>query len=261
MNVATAGAALPAPSFLNAGSGVSIAYHRTAGKSPGVIFLGGFRSDMTGTKALALEAACRTRGQAFLRFDYRAHGQSPGRFEDCTIGHWTEDALAAIDRASDGPQILVGSSMGGWIALLVARARPDRVAGLVGIAVAADFTEDLIWARLAPAQRRQLERDGVIYEPSAYSDQPYAITRRLIEDGRRLLLLRGPIAVDRPVRLLHGMQDPDVPWQCSLALAEKLASADVRIALIKDGDHRLSREADLALLTRTVAELCDQVGG
>lgn len=241
---------------LDAG-GVSIAYHRTPGKSPGVVFLGGFMSDMSGTKATTLEAFCRDRGQAFLRFDYRGHGASSGHFEDSTIGLWAEDALAAFDRLTDGPQVLVGSSMGGWIALLTALQRRERIAGLVGIAAAPDFTEDLLWAAFPPDKRERLAQDGVLHMPSEYGDKPYSITLRLIEDGRRRLLLRGPIDLDCPVRLLHGMRDPDVPWQRSLRLADKLTTNDVRVHLIKDGDHRLSREENLALLCRTVEELID----
>lgn len=238
--------------------GVSIAYHRTSGKSPGVVFFGGFMSDMTGSKATTLETFCQARGQAFLRFDYRGHGASSGRFEDGTIGLWAEDALAAFDQLTQGPQVLVGSSMGGWISLLTALKRPERVAGLIGIAAAPDFTEDLLWAAFPPDKRDQLAQDGVLRLPSEYSDKPYSITWRLIEDGRRHLLLRGPIDLSCPVRLLHGMRDPDVPWQRSLRLADKLATGDVRVQLVKDGDHRLSREQDLALLCRTVGELLGQ---
>ena len=244
-----------APETLLARDGASIAYHRTRGKSPGVVFLGGFMSDMTGSKATTLEAFCRARGQAFLRFDYRGHGASSGRFEDGTIGLWADDALTAFDRLTDGPQILVGSSMGGWIALLTAVKRRQRIAGLVGIAAAPDFTEDLLWTAMPPEQRAAIARDGLIHLPSQYSDKPYSITLKLIEDGRRHLLLRGTIDLDCPVRLLHGLRDPDVPWQRSLQLADKLAADDVRIHLVKDGDHRLSREQDLRLLCRTVEEL------
>lgn len=244
-----------APETLRGRNGVSIAYHRTRGKSPGVVFLGGFMSDMTGTKAVTLEAFCRDRGQAFLRFDYRGHGASSDRFEDGTIGLWAEDALAAFDQLTEGPQILVGSSMGGWVALLTALARGERVAGLVGIAAAPDFTEDLLWSAFPPDQRAALTRDGVLRLPSEYSDKPYSITLRLIEDGRQHLLLRSPIDLACPVRLLHGMRDPDVPWQRSLRLAEQLATPDVRVELSKDGDHRLSREQDLALLCRIVEDL------
>lgn len=247
----------PAPQYLDAGPGASIAYHRLAGKSPGVMFCGGFMSDMTGAKALATEALCRRRGQAFVRFDYQGHGASSGNFEDGTIGTWAGDALGVFDRLTEGPQIVVGSSMGGWIALLVALQRIDRVAGLIGIAAAPDFTEDLIWAAASPDKREALQRDGIVREPSAYSETPYGITMALIRDGRKHLLLRGPIDLPCPVRLLHGMLDPDVPWQRSLRLAERLTTPNVRVSLIKDGDHRLSRDADLALLTATVEELLD----
>ncbi len=257
---------LPAPTepgFLVARSGVSIAYHATPGKSPGrgglagIVFLGGFASDMSGTKALALDAFARERGQACLRFDYRGHGRSMGRFEEGTIGAWREDALAVLDRLTQGPQILVGSSMGGWIMLLVALARPERIKALVGVAAAPDFTEDLIWARLSGAERERLLGEGVIYQPSPYAERPDAITSALIEDGRRHLLLRGPIAIECPVRLLHGQRDEDVPWQRSLELASLLVGQDVWVTLVKDGDHRLSRAQDLLLLTRTLAQLSD----
>ena len=237
------------------GAAVSIAYRRRAGKAPTVVFLGGFMSDMSGTKAAALDAWAAARGQGFLRLDYRGHGESDGEFEDGTIGAWKDDALAAIDALTTGPLVLIGSSMGGWIALLVALARPARVIALVGIAAAPDFTEDLIWQRMEEPVRMMLETEGVVYETSDGGDRPLAITHALIEDGRKHLLLRGVIPVAVPVRLLHGQQDADVPWQRSLLLAEKLASPDIRVVLIKDGDHRLSRDEDLALLTATVEEL------
>lgn len=241
------------------GDGASIAYHKTEGDGPTVVFLHGLRSDMSGTKAVALEAACRARGQAFLRFDCTGHGASSGRFEDGTMSAWRDDAVFAIDRLTEGPLLLVGSSMGGWLMLLVALARRERIAGLVGIAAAPDFTEDLMWARMAPESRQALERDGVIYEPSAYDDEPTALTMALIEDGRRHLLLRGDIALDTPVRLLHGMKDPDVPWEMSVRLASALAAHDVEITLVKSGDHRLSEPVDIARLERTVAALSDQL--
>ncbi len=244
------------PHHLESASGPSIAYHRSGTKSPGVVFMGGFMSDMTGVKASALEAWARARGQAFLRFDYRGHGASAGRFEDGTIGLWAEDALAVFDALSDGPQILIGSSMGAWIALLTALQRLERVVGFVGIAPALDFTEDLMWARFTPAAREALLRDGIYYQPSQYGEKPYPITHRLIEEARQHFLMQGPIPFARPVRILHGMQDPDVPWQRSLKLAECLVARDVRIVLIKDGDHRLSRPDDLALLCRNVEALC-----
>lgn len=242
----------PEPQLLDTADGVSIAYHRTPGRSPGVVFLGGYASDMTGSKATALEAHVRARGHAYLRFDYSGHGQSSGRFEECTIGRWRDDALAAFDALTDGPQILVGSSMGGWIALLLALARPQRVAGLVGIAAAPDFTEDLMWAELDAGQRATLERDRILRQPSAYSAEPYAVTMDLIEEGRRHLLLRAPIHVRVPVRLLQGMRDPDVPYRHALTLADRIEGDDVQVRLIKDGDHRLSTTRDLAILAETI---------
>jgi pimeloyl-ACP methyl ester carboxylesterase len=235
--------------------GVTIAYRRTPGRAPGVVFLGGFRSDMSGTKAIALEAHCRRVGRAYVRLDYRGHGESTGRFEDGTIGLWAGDAIAVLDAATEGPQILVGSSMGGWIMLLAALARPDRVTGLVGIAAAPDFTEDLIWARYPQEVRDAIMREGVILQPSEYDPNGYPITRGLIEDGRKHLLLRAPIDLGCPVRLLHGMRDPDVPWQTALRLTEGLTSDDVTVTLIKDGDHRQSRDQDIARICAAVDAL------
>jgi pimeloyl-ACP methyl ester carboxylesterase len=240
--------------------GNSLAYARLPGASPSVVFLGGFMSDMTGTKATFLEAICRARGQNFLRFDYAGHGASGGAFEQGTIGSWTADALAVIDALTDGPVLLVGSSMGGWIMLEVALARPQRVVGLVGIAAAPDFTEELIWNTLSPAQRALLERQGYLANPSAHGGE-HRYTRALIEDGRTRLRLGGPLPITCPVRLLHGQLDPDVPWETSLRLAEVLDSTDVQVTLIKDGDHRLSRPQDLALLAQTLAALLGPVLG
>ncbi|MGQ0665165.1 MAG: alpha/beta hydrolase [Pseudomonadota bacterium] len=245
----------PSPSFLRYAPGLSIAYMLSAGKSPGVVFMGGLMSDLTGTKASALAASCAAEGRAFLRFDYRGHGRSAGRFEDGTVGQWVADALAAFDALTSGPQVVVGSSLGGWIALIVALAR-RRVAGLVLVAAALDFTDDLMWAKFPPEVKAKLAVEGVVHLPSAYGERPTPITMKLIEEGRRHFLLRAPIPLAAPVRLLHGMRDPDVPWQRSLALAERLAGTDVRVTLVKDGDHRLSRDPDLALLMASVAELC-----
>ena len=245
------------PEILARPNGSTIAYHKTAGSAPGIVFLGGFKSDMTGGKALALEAFARQRGQAFLRFDYQGHGASSGDFVEGTIGGWTDDAVAALDHLTKGPQILVGSSMGGWIMLLAALARPQRVAGLVGIAAAPDFTEDLMWAKAAPELRETLEREGVYLQPSDYGEEPTPITMKLIEEGRRHRLLNRPIALDCPVRLIHGMADPDVPWQVSVKLAQRLVSAQVEITLVKGGGHRLSEPADLARLEDTLARLLD----
>ncbi len=245
----------PAPQSLDRPDGATIAYHRTPGKSPGVIFCSGFMSDMGGTKALALERSCREHGRAYVRFDYFGHGHSSGRFVDGTIGRWRDDALAIIDEVAEGPQVVVGSSMGGWIMLLAALARPQRVAGLVGIAPAPDATEDLMWATFPDEVRRVLERDGVYYEPSQYSDEPYAITLRFIEEGREHLLLGGPLSITCPVRILHGMKDPDVPWRHTLKLVDALAAADVTLTLVKEGDHRLSEPPDIARLCDTVEAL------
>ncbi len=242
-------------SWLARPDGERVAYHRLAGRGPGVVFLGGFASDMTGTKAIALEAWCRAEGLAFVRFDYLGHGRSSGRFADGMIGRWADDALAVLDALTEGPQVLVGSSMGGWIMLLAALARPRRVAGLVGVAAAPDFTEDLMWVTWDEATRARLMRDGAIELPNAYGEAPTTITRALIEDGRRHLLLGAPIPIRCPVRLLQGMADPDVPWPTALRLAERLESSDVVVTLIKDGDHRLARDQDLDRLVGAVAAL------
>jgi pimeloyl-ACP methyl ester carboxylesterase len=221
----------------------------------GILFLPGFRSDMMGTKATFLDEFCAARGIGNVRFDYSGHGGSSGRFEDGTIGAWAEDAIAIIDHLAEGPLILVGSSMGGWIMLLAALARPDRIAALVGLAPAPDFTEALIWNRLTDDERDRLMQAGRLELPSDYSDEPTIVARALIEEGRRHLLLSAPIGIRCPVRLLHGMADADVPHRLSLELAERIAGDDVRVTLIKDGDHRLSLADDLALLGATIADL------
>ena len=245
------------PQILTCENGAEIAYYLTPGASPGIIFLGGFMSDMAGTKAIALEQHCRTVGRSFLRFDYQGHGQSSGAFADGCIGDWAGDAIAALDALTNGPQILVGSSMGGWIMLLAALARPDRVAGLIGLAAAPDFTEALMWQNFSPEIRDTIKRDGAYHAPTEYGDEPYTITRKLIEDGRNHLLLQDPIALHCPVHLIHGQQDPDVPWTHTLRTAEQLMSDNVAITLIKDGDHRLSRDQDLARLCRILDRMCE----
>jgi len=245
----------PSGAILARPDGATIAYHRLAGEPPGIVFLGGFRSDMTGTKALFLEDYCRTCGRAYVRFDHFGHGASSGDIARGTIGRWREDAIAVIDSLTLGPQILIGSSMGGWIMLLAALARPERVAALVGIAGAPDFTEELLWPRLTPAQRVEIMERGVVILPSDFDPAGYPYTRALIEDGRRHLLLGAPIALEMPVRLLHGLADESVPWQLSLRLAERIAGRDVVVSLIKDGDHRLSTEPDLARLGQTLDAL------
>lgn len=245
----------PPPANLPRPNGGAIAYHAHPGTAPGVMFCGGFRSDMTGIKALAFEDFCTARGQAFVRFDYSGHGASAGEFSDGTIGAWADDAIAVLDEVTEGPQILVGSSMGGWLMLLVALKRPERIAGLIGISSAPDFTEGLIWDQLNQAERHTLAKDGVIYQSNEYGDQPYAITLGLIEDGRRHLLLASPIAIPCPVRLFHGMADRDVPWRISVKLARQLEADDVTVTLVKDAEHRFSRPQDGARICEAIAEL------
>ena len=242
------------PKILTRETGASIAYHTLAGKSPGIVFMTGFMSDMAGSKARALEYLCRDRGHAFLRFDYQGHGASSGNFADGTISLWAEDALAAFDALTEGPQVIVGSSMGGWIMLLTALARPDRVAGLVGIAAAPDFTEDLLPQSLTEEHLQMIESDGVVVIPSDYED-PYTITKALLDDGTHHVVMNTEIALDCPVRLLHGLEDSSVPWQRSLTLQERLRSDDVEVTLIKGGDHRLSGDQDLKKLQKTAASL------
>lgn len=239
--------------------GGAIAYRRTPGKTPGVVFLTGFKSDMTGSKALALEEFCRNRGQAFLRFDYTGHGQSSGDFEDGTIGEWADDTVLALDHLCEGPQVLVGSSMGGWIMLLAALARPDRIAGLVGTAAAPDFTEDLMLNDLTEEQKHQIDTQGFIEIPNCYDEEPYKITKALLDDGRNHLLLQGEISLDCPVRLIHGDNDQDVPWETSLRIANNIRSTDVETLFVKNGDHRLSEPHDLDRLCQTVGRLLDQL--
>lgn len=240
--------------MIDNGDGAPLAWQILSGRGPTVVFLPGYRSDMTGDKATALAALCRERGQALLLFDYSGHGASGGVFTDGTIGRWTADALAAIDALTSGKLVLVGSSMGGWIGLLAALARPDRIAGYVGVAAAPDFTEALMWATMLPDERATLERDGLVLVPSAYGE-PTPITRALIEDGRTHLLLGGPIPLRCPVRLLHGQADADVPWETALRLAGRIEADDVQVVLVKDGGHRMSRPGDLALLTGLLGPL------
>jgi len=246
---------------LDRGDGVELAWRRRAGRGPGVMFLGGFNSDMTGTKAEELSAFCAAEGRAFLRFDYSGHGTSGGRFVDGTIGRWADDAACVLDRLTEKKQVLVGSSMGGWVALLLALRRPERVAALLGIAAAPDFTARIV-ETLPPEAREAIARQGVWYRPSEYGD-PYPITRTLLDEGETHMLLRGgrTVPISAPVRLLHGQRDPDVPWQVSMRVAETVAGEDVQVVLVKDGDHRLSRPQDLALLRRTLAALLAENGG
>jgi pimeloyl-ACP methyl ester carboxylesterase len=247
-----------APSILQRPDGKRLAYVTHGMRSPAVVFLGGFRSDMTGTKALALDRWARQRDQAFLRFDYFAHGASEGDFADATIGRWREDALAAIGvLPRDAKLVLIGSSMGGWIMLSIAAELRARLAGLVGIAIAPDFTQELIWPELSPEEQAEMKRSGRLLRPSQYSDQPDILTLRLIKEGADHLVLDKPLAVDCPVHLLHGTHDPDVPWRHSLRALQHIQTPQGTLTLIKDGDHRLSREDDIARLIATVEALCD----
>jgi pimeloyl-ACP methyl ester carboxylesterase len=238
-----------------------IAVRAQAGTSPGVLWLSGYKSDMKGTKAEALSRWAGETGRACVRFDYSGHGESGGDFAAGTIGRWLADSLGVFDAVCRGPQILVGSSMGGWLALLMVRALrqrretgPASVAGLVLVAPAVDFTEELMWKRFTPAIRQELEQTGVWARPSEYSPEPYLVTRQLIEEGRRHLILGGMIETGCPVRILQGVEDPDVPWRHALELVSRLASDDVVLTLVKDGDHRLSRPEDIERLIRALAE-------
>jgi hypothetical protein len=236
-------------------AGRALAVSRQHGDAPTFLWLGGFKSEMSGTKASFLADWARANNKAFVRFDYSGHGRSEGRFEDGTIGQWAAETIAVIDACTQGPLVLVGSSMGAWLALLAARARPDRVAGLLLIAPAADFTERLMWPEFSDEVKREIETQGAWARPSAYGDEPYVITKRLIEDGRRWQVMDAPISFAGPVRILQGGRDPDVPEAHARALAALIQSPDLRFDLIPDGDHRLSRPQDLELLTDRAAEL------
>ncbi|MEY8096128.1 alpha/beta fold hydrolase [Falsihalocynthiibacter sp. S25ZX9] len=243
------------PQFLTTDTGRKIAYYLTEGKGPGVVFLGGFMSDMGGTKAVYLEDWAKKTGRAFLRFDYSGHGESSGAFTDGSIGEWAADAQAAIRTLTEGPQILVGSSMGGWMALLVARAMPEKVAGLVGIAAAPDFTEDSMWGGFDVAQKAEMAETGQVALPSDYDDGPYIITRKLIEDGREELVLRSPLSLPFPTRFLQGTADADVDTSVAMRLLEHVEGGDVRLTLVKGADHRFSTPECLNLITKT----CEKV--
>ncbi len=250
--------------FLEIGSGGErrrIAVRERSGAPPGLFWLSGYKSDMKGTKAAALADWAEQAGRAFTRFDYSGHGESGGEFTDGTIGRWLADSLGVFDACCQGPQILIGSSMGGWLALLMVRAlrarpqaAPASVIGLVLVAPAVDFTEELMWKRFTPEIRKELEENGVWKRPSEYSSEPYLVTRQLIEEGRDHLLLGGMIETGCPVRILQGVEDPDVPWRHAVELVSRLASDDVVLTLVKDGDHRLSRPEDIESLIRAVAE-------
>lgn len=246
------------PSYFNTPQGRKIAYHKTDGVAPGVVFLGGFKSDMDGTKALFLEDWAKSVGRAFLRFDYSGHGQSSGEFEDGCIGDWFADARAAIETLTEGPQILVGSSMGGWISLLCCREIPERVAGLVGIAAAPDFTEDSMWDGFDAVQRHALETEGRVELPSEYSDEPYVITRKLIEDGRNQLVLRTALPLPFPVRFLQGTADEDVDMSVALRLLAHAEGDDMRLTLVDGADHRFSDDDCLTLVSQMIDEITNR---
>lgn len=244
------------PAILKTNYGAEIAYHTLSARvpdAPTVVFLGGFMSDMEGTKALALEAFCREQGVGFVRFDYRGHGQSSDEFANGTIGDWKQDVLAVLDNVTKGGLILVGSSMGGWLALLAAIERPERVVSLVGVAAAPDFTESLIWDALPDDDKKKLVETGVYYAPSCYGEEPYPITLKLIEEARSHLLLdKAEIPISCPVHLVQGMEDVDVPWKTALAISEKLKTEDVQVSLVKNGDHRMSSPSHLDVLLRVL---------
>jgi pimeloyl-ACP methyl ester carboxylesterase len=250
--------------FLQIGAGGerrAIAVREQPGAAPGLFWLSGYKSDMKGTKAQALARWAEQVGRACVRFDYSGHGESDGVFTDGTIGRWLSDSVGVFDACCRGPQVLVGSSMGAWLALLLVRALRRRqqaeeasIAGLVLVAPAVDFTEELMWKRFPPAIRRELEDNGVWARPSEYSSDPYLVTRQLIEEGRNHLLLGGMIETGCPVRILQGVEDADVPWRHAVELVSRLASDDVVLTLVKDGDHRLSRPEDIERLLRAVAE-------
>lgn len=242
------------PSYLDTSHGRRIAYHKTDGQGPCVVFLGGLKSDMEGTKALHLEAWAKQQGRAFLRFDYSGHGQSSGTFEEGAIGDWHQDTMAVVEALTEGPLVVVGSSMGGWQALLLARAVPDRIAGLVTIAAAPDFTEDGYWASFTDAQKAALEQVGQIELPSDYME-PYVVTKRMIENGRRHLVLRAPLTLSFPTRFLQGTADTAVSTDTALRLLDHAKGSDIRLLLVKDADHRFSDATCLDLIEQAVIEV------
>ncbi|RLK10157.1 alpha/beta fold hydrolase [Ruegeria conchae] len=243
--------------FLETAQGRRLAYHKSEGTGPTIVFLGGLKSDMEGTKAVHLEAWARARGQSFLRFDYSGHGESSGEFTDGCIGDWHEDTLAAVSRLTAGPLIIVGSSMGGWQALLLARVMPERMAGMVTIAAAPDFTEDGYWASFSDQQKSDLETVGHVELPSDYME-PYVITKRMIEDGRQRLVLRTPLKLPFPVRFLQGTADTAVSTETAVGLLNHASGQDMQLLLVKDADHRFSDGPCLGLIEQAVR---DVIGG
>jgi len=250
---------MTAPQFLKTPQGRSLAYHATPGTGPCVVFLGGLKSDMEGTKAVFLEDWAQRTGRAFLRFDYSGHGQSSGSFTEGCIGDWAEDTIAAVTALTEGPIVPVGSSMGGWQALLLARAMSERIAGLVTIAAAPDFTEDGYWASFTDAQRQQMETEGQVELPSDYME-PYIITRRMIEDGRAQLVLRHPLALPFRTRFLQGTADTAVSVETAVRLLEHAQGPDMQLKLVKDADHRFSDDRCLALMLDALDEVLPPEG-
>ncbi|WP_146345025.1 alpha/beta fold hydrolase [Falsiphaeobacter marinintestinus] len=250
---------MAATEFLETAQGRRLAYHRSVGAGPTVVFLGGLKSDMEGTKAVHLEAWCQAQGRGFLRFDYSGHGESSGTFEEGCIGDWHEDTVAAVSGLSDGPLIVVGSSMGGWQALLLARACPERIAGMVTIAAAPDFTEDGYWATFSDAQKATLMEVGQVELPSDYMD-PYIVTRRMVEDGRARLVLRAPLKLPFPVRCLQGTADTAVSTETALKLLHHADCEDMRLLLVKDADHRFSDGPCLGIIEAAIVEILELLG-
>ncbi len=246
--------------FLTTGAGRRLGYVKTEGKGPGIVFLAGLKSDMEGTKAVHLETWARAQGRAFLRFDYSGHGVSSGRFEDGCIGDWAADAREVVERLTDGPQVLVGSSMGGWISLILAREIREKISGIVGIAAAPDFTEDGFWAGFDADQRAELMEKGRVFLPSEY-EEPYLVTRRLIEEGRRQLVLRAPLELRFPTRLLQGDADSAVALSVPLRLLEQARGDDIRLTIVKGADHRFSTQACLDLIETSIDEVIQAAGG
>ena len=241
-------------SYLETGSR-RIAYHKIDGQGVGVVFLGGFKSDMEGTKAMHLQRWAEANNRPFLRFDYTGHGKSSGDFVDGSIGEWANDAMETINALTDGQQVLVGSSMGGWISLLVCRAMPSKVKGLVGIAAAPDFTEDSMWANFDEDQRQMILKSGRLELPSEYSDEPYIITKKLIEEGRNQLVLRTPLPLPFPVRLLQGTEDADVDQSVALRLLDHVSCDDVHLTLVKGANHSFSSPECLAMITDAIDQV------
>ncbi|WND03380.1 alpha/beta hydrolase [Temperatibacter marinus] len=246
------------PTYLETAHGTRLAYHKIDGRGPGVIWCGGFMSDMDGGKAIELENYCKTTGRSYVRFDYQGHGHSDGAFADGTIGLWHQDTLAILDQLTQGPQVLVGSSMGGWISLLTLKKRPGRVKGFVGIASAPDFTPRH-WAELTQAQQQDVLTKGRVLIPSDYGPDPYVFTKDLFDDGWANRVMNGPIHTDIPVRLIQGTADPDVPWVTALDIAHAITGENVEAILVPEGDHRLSRDVDLKRLVRIVDSVCQEI--